>query len=431
MSHPANDVTRDRRPLYGVLTAFAFSLTGTRIAAIALPWFVLVETDSATMTGLLALCEMAPYVLAKALGGPLVDSLGPRRVSVTADVVSGLTLGLIPLLWLAGGFHIGVVFAASAVFGAFRGPGDSAKECFVPDMAARAQVPLERVTGLSGAIERLASTVGPAAGGAVVALIGAVPALAVTALAALVSAALVHVVIPAPGPVHLEDADPERYLARLGAGYRFIREDGLIWSTVLMLAVTNFLDAALSSVLVPLWAKESGGGPAAIGLVGSCLGITAVLGSLCATFTGERLPRRATFLVGFLVGGTPRFVVLALDAPVWVVASTWAIAGVGIGFINPILSAVFFERTPRAMVGRANALADSLAWSLIPLGGVAAAGLFGVVGLAPALLVCGSGYLVSTTIPALRPEWHEMNRRRDRAGPTVAAGVDDRRTFDR
>jgi MFS family permease len=184
-------------------------------------------------------------------------------------------------------------------------------------------------------------------------------------------------------------------------------------------------------VLVPLWAKESGGGPAAIGLVGSCLGITAVLGSLCATFTGERLPRRATFLVGFLVGGTPRFVVLALDAPVWVVASTWAIAGVGIGFINPILSAVFFERTPRAMVGRANALADSLAWSLIPLGGVAAAGLFGVVGLAPALLVCGSGYLVSTTIPALRPEWHEMNRRRDRAGPTVAAGVDDRRTFDR
>jgi MFS family permease len=124
-------------------------------------------------------------------------------------------------------------------------------------------------------------------------------------------------------------------------------------------------------------------------------------------------------------------VVLALDAPVWVVASTWAVAGIGIGFINPILSAVLFERTPRAMLGRANALADSLAWSLLPLGGIAAAGLLGVVGLAPALLACGLGYLVSTTIPALRPEWHEMNRRRDRAGPTVAAGVDDRRTFDR
>jgi MFS family permease len=435
MSHPGDDISRDRRPLYGVLTALGFSLTGTRIAAIALPWFVLVETDSATMTGLLALCEMGPYVLAKALGGPLVDSLGPRRVSVTADVVSGLTLGLIPVLWLAGVFDIGVVFVASAVFGALRGPGDSAKECFVPDLADRAQVPLERVTGLSGAIERLASTVGPAAGGAVVALIGAVPALAVTALAALVSATLVAAVAPAPapapGPVHLEDADPERYLARLHAGYRFIRGDGLIWSTVLMLTVTNFLDAALSSVLVPLWAKESGGGPAAIGLVGSCLGITAVLGSLCATFTGERLPRRATFLVGFLVGGAPRFVVLALDAPVWVVASTWAVAGIGIGFINPILSAVLFERTPRAMLGRANALADSLAWSLIPLGGIAAAGLLGVVGLAPALLACGLGYLVSTTIPALRPEWHEMSRPAVGPDPTAEAGVAARRTFDR
>jgi hypothetical protein len=33
------------------------------------------------------------------------------------------------------------------------------------------------------------------------------------------------------------------------------------------------------------------------------------------------------------------------------------------------------------------------------------------VGVSTALLVCGAVYLVATTVPALRPEWREMNRR--------------------
>jgi hypothetical protein len=42
---------RTLRPLGGLLTAIAVSLTGTRVSAIALPWFVLVTTGSATRTG--------------------------------------------------------------------------------------------------------------------------------------------------------------------------------------------------------------------------------------------------------------------------------------------------------------------------------------------------------------------------------------------
>ena len=51
---------RSLRPLGGVLAAMAVSLTGTRISVVALPWFVLVTTGSATQTGLVAFCERAP-----------------------------------------------------------------------------------------------------------------------------------------------------------------------------------------------------------------------------------------------------------------------------------------------------------------------------------------------------------------------------------
>jgi len=56
-----------RKPLLGWLTAEAVSLTGTRVSMVAIPWFVLTTTGSATQTGLVAFAEMAPYVVATAL----------------------------------------------------------------------------------------------------------------------------------------------------------------------------------------------------------------------------------------------------------------------------------------------------------------------------------------------------------------------------
>ena len=403
--------TRDRRPLYGVLTSFAISLTGTRVAGIALPWFVLVMTDSPSETGLLALCEMAPYVISKALGGPVVDAVGPRRVSITLDCVSACVIGLVPLLWALGVFSLPVLFVVAGVFGAVRGPGDSAKEIFIPDIAERAQLPLPRVTGLAGSIERLAGTVGPAVAGALVALVGPVPSLAVTSATALASAQCnglstrhLHLPVePDPAP------DEGGYLARLRGGFAFLVRDRLLRGVVLMIACTNFLDAALSGVLVPVWAKSSGAGPAGIGLLGSAVGITALVGSLCATVVAERLPRQLVYLVGYLVGGAPRFIVLALGLPFPVVVAVWVVSGFGLGFLNPIFGALFFERVPKHLLGRVNALGDAMAWSLIPFGGIAGAAAVLAVGLSPALLLAGFGYLVTTALPGFRPEWKEMD----------------------
>ena len=86
------------RPLGGVLTAMAVALSGTAVSAVALPWFVLATTGSAARTGLVAFCEMTPYVVVKLFSGPLVDRSGPRTVSWTTDLVSALAAAAVPLL---------------------------------------------------------------------------------------------------------------------------------------------------------------------------------------------------------------------------------------------------------------------------------------------------------------------------------------------
>ena len=101
---------------------------------------------------------------------------------------------------------------------------------------------------------------------------------------------------------------------------------------------------------------------------------------------------------------------LAFGLPFPVIAVVWMVSGFGLGFLNPILGALLFERVPRHLQGRVDAIGDSLAWCLIPFGGLAAAAVVSVVGLTPALLVAGLGYLVATTLPGIRPEWREMDR---------------------
>jgi MFS family permease len=404
---------RKRAALYGWLTSEAVSLTGTRISMLAIPWFVLTTTGSSTRMGITAFAEMAPYVIAKAASGPWVDRIGPKRVCVTADVVSVAVVGLIPLLHAAGLLSFPLLVALVAVAGTVRGPGDGARQAMVPAIVAAADVPLERATGLGGAVERLASTVGTAFAGVLIALIGAAPAIVVDAASFGLSAVLLALTAPRSEPRVPTEA-PVGYRTELLEGWNFLRRDAVLVSMVTMIAITNLLDAAYASVLVPVWAKDSGGGATAMGVLFAVFSGAAVLGSVIAASYATRLPRFATYVVAFMLAGLPRFAVLAFAAPLWSVLGVAVIGGFAAGFINPIIGAVLYERIPEHLMGRVTALNSSLCWAGIPLGGLVGGLLVAGVGLSPALIGVGAAYLLATLLPVPNPHWRAINRQ-----PTV------------
>ncbi|MDH2425930.1 MFS transporter [Sphaerisporangium sp. TRM90804] len=410
------------RPMAGLLAAMTVSLTATRVSAIALPWFVLTTTGSAAQTGLVAFAEMAPYVLVKALTGPLVDRVGPRRISWAGDVGSAAAAGAVVLLHALDLLPLGALIALVAVVGAARGPGDLAKEIMIPEAAERGRVPLERAAGLMGVTERLAQTAGPAAGGAVVALLGPLAGLGISVICFALGSVIVAWALPR-GMGHRAPAQEvdEGYWRRFGQGFAFLRGQPLLLSVVVMVGVTNLLDAAFNQVLVFVWARESGHGAAVVGLNGGVAGLTAVAGSLVAAAVAHRMRRRPVFFVAFLLAGPSRFLILAVDAPVWAMVAVFAVGGFASGFLNPILGAISYERVPRHLLGRVNALSDSLAWAGIPLGGLAAGMAVAAAGLAPVLLAGGAAYALTTSLTGLRPEWREMDRLRGQGPPGVPA----------
>jgi MFS family permease len=383
---------------------------------IAIPWLVLTTTGSAAKTGLVAFAEITPMVLLKAFGGPLVDRVGPRRMAITVDTLSFVAVGMIPVLHHTGALTLPVLLALVAVAGALRGPGDAATTALIPALVERADVPYERATGLSSAIERGATMIGAAIAGGLVATVGAANAVAVDAVSFAVCALVLLVTTRSLAGVarHVEESGEEAaatsYVEELRDGWNFLRRDAVLMSLCLMVAVTNLLDLAWSAVMLPVWAHDSGAGVGAVGLVFSVWGGASMLGSVVAAAYGTRLPRLQTYLVAFLITGLPRFVLFAIGVPLWAILAMCLVGGASSGFLNPVIGAVEFERIPRDMVGRVMSLMSSLCWSLMPLGGILGGVLVSGIGLSPALLVVGVAYFVTTMAPALLPSFRGMNR---------------------
>ena len=405
-----------RTPLWGYLSAEAIGITGTRVSMIAIPWLVLTTTGSATRTGLTAFAEMAPLVVLQALSGPLIDRLGARRVAIFCDLVSVLVVGMIPVLHLTHLLRFPLLLLLVALAGSLRGPGEAAKHSMLPALVEHAKVPTERATGLAGAVERTASMAGAAIAGGLVALVGAANALVVDAGSFLLSGVVLALTTRGMGlDVGRQSAQLDHggtsYLGELRDGWRFMRSDAVLMGIGVMVAITNLLDQAWSSVLVPVWARDSGYGVGAVGLLFAVSGGAAIAGSITAATFATRLPRYWTYLVAFLLCGAPKFVVLALQTPLWAILAVAVVGGCAAGFLNPVLSAVLFERIPAPLMGRVSSMNIAMSWSLIPLGGLLGGGLVAGIGISPALLVIGAGYFAATMLPAVQPRWRDLDRR--------------------
>lgn len=398
-------------PFISLAGATVLSTTGTRFSAIAIPWLVLTTTGSPVLTGLAGFAEMLPYVVAKALGGPLIDRIGARRISIWCDLLSTLATFMVPLLFWTGLLSIWVLLPAVALIGVMRAPSDAAKQALVPSVAAMGQVPMERVTGVIGASDRLAGTLGAASAGALIALLGPAPALLVNAAAFLASALVVAIGVPAPHAAEPAQASvPSTYRAELGAGWTVLRSDPVLMSMMLMIAVTNLFDMAYSVVLLPVWVKTAGLDVTWVGILLATFSAGAIVGAAIAAAIGDRLPRLLLYTTGFFCCGPLAMSVFALNLPLPVIVVALLLGGISAGSINPVIGVILFERIPAPMVGRVIALFGALTWSLMPLGGLYAGILVDAWGIAAALGLTGLFYLLAAFAPLIVPSFRQMKR---------------------
>jgi MFS family permease len=402
-----------RRPLAGLLVAHAVSSTGNVLTLVALPLYVLMTTGSAAQTGVTGFFATLPVVLGGTFGGVLVDRLGYRRSSVLADVVSAATIALVPLVDSTVGLPFPALLALVFLSGLLDTPGQTARTALLPDAAEAAGMPLERAVGLLEATERGARMLGAPLAGLGVALLGPLSVLAFDAVSFGISALLVARLVPAALGRRAEaEPTPQGYWRELGDGLRFVVREPLLRAIVLLVLLTNLLDAAKTTVLLPVYADRELGGGAAFGLLVGVFAAGALLGNLSYGALGHRLPRRLVFVVAFTLAGGPPTLAMAAGLPLAGLVTVVAVSGFCAGAINPIIGVVKLERVPPGMRARVYGLIQAGCWAAVPLGSLLAGLAVEHVGLRPTLVATGSLYVVITLTPLLGGPWRGMDRPR-------------------
>lgn len=407
--------SRNRNPLLALYGANAVSLIGNQLSNLAIPWFVLQTTGSATQTGITAFFSILPTVLAAFFGGGIVDRLGFRRTSIIADLASGAAVALVPLLYALGLLEFWLLLVLVFLGAVLDAPGATARSSLLPDLANHAGMRLERANANTQVIERSALLIGSPLAGVLIAVLGATNVLWLNASSFAVSAALVATRIPA-WPRPQRDGPARSYLAELREGLGFISRDRLLRALVLKLMMTNLLDAAKTSVVFPVLADDVFESAVALGLIFGVSGGGAVIGALIYGAVGHRLPRRAVFVFSFIMLALPSLLLAALP-PLWFVLLIQGFGGVAAGPLNPILATVRYERVPAAMRGRVFGMVTAGAFAAMPLGVLLAGVVLDRLGLRTTLLAIGAFYVLTTLSLVVNPAIREMDAVPSPIGP--------------
>jgi MFS family permease len=390
-----------------LLVAEGISTIGSRMSFFAIPWFVLVTTHSPVKIGVVAFAEMLPYVLSGVLSAPLLDRLGQWRTSIMGDAASTVAVALIAL---AGRLHFGLLVGLVAVAGTVRAMSERSKANLLKPVLDAGGINYIRVTSAYDGIQRTSVLIGASVAGAAIAALGPVGAVWLDAASFAAAMLIVLLLVPDPRVPTAPGTDREPYLHALRIGFAGYRADKLLRSVSTALFVTNLFSQAIAIVFVPVWVLEVRHSPIALGYVATAFTLGAILGAIAFATIAPNLPRYPAVVVGFIVGGAPRLLVLALSDDLLVVIAVTFVSGVTMATVNPAIHALFYTRVPPHLLARVSGICTAVMFGGLPLGPLIGGFAVQRLGFTNAVLLTSLVYFVSTLVPVVRYfTWHEFN----------------------
>jgi MFS family permease len=359
---PELTTSPDQTPLRALYVANAVSQVGNMMAAIAIPWFVLQTTGSAAQTGLSAFASTLPIFISGIIGGVFVDRVGAKRMSIISDLLSMVTVALIPLLYSLDALTTPILLALIFLGTILDTPGSTARTTLLPDLIARAGVQPERANAVYGSIWRFAILFGPPLAGVLIGLFGAdnvAAVLWIDAATFLVSAALIALTLPRTQPKPASDRHP---VSEMLDGLRFYKTEHLLLALLILFAVVDLFANAVMLVVLPIFASANYGSAESYGLLMGVFGGGTLAGTILFGAKGQNWPRRPLVILPVIGFGLPLWV-LALMPPLVVTLVCMFIMGLVIGPVGPLILTLYQERVPPEMRGRvfgARAAVDTL-----------------------------------------------------------------------
>ena len=102
-----------QRPIVALVSAEVISSLGSQMTFLALPWFVLSTTGSATRMGVVLAFELLPIAVLGIPSGAVIARYGARRTMIVSDLIRAPLLASIPVLHELGWLTFPLLLASS------------------------------------------------------------------------------------------------------------------------------------------------------------------------------------------------------------------------------------------------------------------------------------------------------------------------------
>lgn len=349
------------------------SLFGNAILRFALPLYLLRETNSPALFGMVTACSFLPMIVLSFFGGVLADRVNKRNIMVILDFLTAgiiitlsLSIGTLPLLPL----FIVVLMLLYGISGAYQ----PTVQASIPALVASDQI--LSASAVVNQVGALAGLLGPVIGGMLFGAFGLTPILIISILC-FAASAMMEIFIHIPFEKRKTDRNVVAIIKsdfRDSANYIKHKKPILI-KIIGLIAIFNLVLSAMLIVAMPILIVETlqlsdallGFSQGALALGGLCGGILTAVFSKKLKLAHSHI---LLFLCGLSIGIMAIPLLLNLPNMVCYLAITVAsftIMGLATMFSVQMIAVVQTE-TPPELVGKVIALMMSLSMCAQPVG---------------------------------------------------------------
>ncbi|TDP52996.1 MFS transporter [Aminicella lysinilytica] len=405
-----------------VLIGQIIFLFGNAIMRFALPLYLLNQTGSAALFGMVSACAFVPMILAAPVGGIFADRVNKRNIMVILDfTTAALTLG--STLVLGRMDLILLILVTLIILYGIQGAYQPAVQASIPVLVPKAQI--VQANSMVTLVNSLSSLVGPVIGGAVFGFFGIMPILVVSIICFLASAIMeIFINIPFTPQPNDENIFKMGLNDIKGSFHYMLYEKKIILKGSLLVAAINLLLSSCAMIGLPVIVTQHLGFSASVansmyGYIEGFMGAGSLAGGILAGVLAKKIGLNKQHIVLLLCGlmFLPMSIVMFFDFGLWISYFTIAISC----FLMMALASFFSVQmmaflqiiTPEKMLGEIISCAMCLGMCATPLGqaiygilyqqfsSYISAIIFVVVVLTSALALGSRKMFITMNVPAL------------------------------
>ena len=343
----------------------SLSTLGSSMTSYALVLWLYLRNGSALGTAMLSVCSYAPYVIMSIFAGALSDRWNKKRTMLVCDLAAACSTVAIFLLIKADAlqpWHLYVLNALNGLMNTIQQPAS--------EVAATLLIPeayYQKTSGLRSLSQSMNSILTPILATALFTFAGVdlVIVFDLTTFTAAFLTLLLFIKIPERSTA---EQPKEKILTSARAGLSWLRQNPLISNLILFLACINLIASIYNAALPAMLLSRQNSGETVLGLVNTCVGLAALVGSVLAAFLPVPKNRVRTICFSLLFSMSSENFLLAFGRTPLV----WCIGAVCGWLFIPVMNAnmdvIFRSTIPLDMQGRVYSCRNTLQFFTIPIG---------------------------------------------------------------